>query len=831
MSSLWLDVRYAIRMMGKTPGLTAVLAITLALGIGASTTIFSVVHSVLLRPMPYDKPEELVRVYEEVHDNARTELFGLSGPDYVDLARACRSCASLGTWYHRDASLTGGDRPMLARVAFVTHTVLPLLGVKPLLGRWFDASEDPPGEPGAEWSRAYIVLGYDLWKHAFGGDPSVIGRKITHESTPMTVLGVMPPGFDFLDHVEAWIPYGRDLTRFPRGSLSDHVIARLKPGVSIEAFRDELRALAVQWGSEPDQRTSASNPAAPMYPMVARPFHADFVGSLSTTLWLLQGAALLVLLISIVNIANLLLARSEGRTREVAVRHALGASRRRLIRQFVTESLLLGGFGGALGILVATWAVDGVTALIPRSAPRSTEIALDGTAVVFAVACSLAAALLFGLAPILHARRTDLHGALKDGSPRMTGTKARLRARRALVIAEIALAVVLVIGCTVMVRSFVRLQQVDVGFRPDHLLTFDLELRHKKFPGDTPDVFWHRLQDRLRALPGVTGVTLLDELPPSRPLQAGDIRFPGRMQLPGEIWTFDYRQVVGDDFVATLGARLIQGRALLASDTGDAPPACLVNEAFARRFFPDEDPIGKRVEIFGTEPPRPPIYQTIVGVIGDIKQQGLDHPAGTEVYVPTWQYTRIPVPAHGLIVMNVVVRTERDPESSINAVTQAIAELDPVLPVAKLRTMDDILWEAVARPRFLTFLLSCFAGLALVLAAVGIYGVMSHGVALRTHEIGLRVALGAQSASVRRLVLRQAAVLVAAGVAVGVGVAIGLQYILDGSLRDLFYGERLSQPGLLAGVAIVVAVTALLATWIPARRATLIEPTVALRIE
>ena len=497
----------------------------------------------------------------------------------------------------------------------------------------------------------------------------------------------------------------------------------------------------------------------------------------------------------------------------------------------MTESVLLGGVGGALGVLAATWAVDGVTALIPRSAPRSTEIALDGTAVVFAVACSLAASLLFGLAPILHARRTDLHGALKDGSPRMTGSKARLRARRALVIAEIALAVVLVVGCTVMLRTFIRLQQVDVGFRPDHLLTFDLELRHKPFPGDTPDVFWRRVQDRLRALPGVTGVTLLDELPLSRALLADNIGFPGRMQRPGENWTVDYRQVVGDDFIATLGARLIRGRGLLPSDTGDAPPVCLVNEAFVRRFFPDEDPIGKQLEIFDPRPPRPPIYQTIVGVIGDIKQQGLDRAAGTEVYVPTWQYTRIPVPAHGLIVMYVAVRTERDPEGYINAVTQAIAELDPVLPVAKLRTMDDLLWEAVARPRFLTFLLGCFAGLALVLAAVGIYGVMSHGVALRTHEIGLRIALGAQPASVRALVLRQSGAMVAVGVAIGVGVVVGLECILDGTLRGLFFGEQLSQPEVLTGVALVVAATALLATWIPARRATLIEPTIALRIE
>jgi putative ABC transport system permease protein len=544
---------------------------------------------------------------------------------------------------------------------------------------------------------------------------------------------------------------------------------------------------------------------------------------------------LLVLLISIVNIANLLLARAETRTREVAVRHALGASRTRLVRQFLTESMLLAIIGGALGVLVAVWALDGVTALIPKAAPRANEISLDVRAVVFAVACAVAAALLFGMAPILHARRTNLYGALKDGSGRMTGSPARLRVRRALVIGEIALAVVLVIGCTVMVRSFIKLQQVELGMKPDHLLTFELELPEKKYPGITGGVFWERLQERLRALPGVKHVTYLGGMVPARPINANDINFPDKPRppfVPGFTppWNVDYWQVVGDDMQETLGVRVVKGRPIQPTDTGESPSVVLINEAFANKFFAGEDPIGKRVMIDGDDTKKDPI-QTVVGVVADIKQAGIDKRAGTEVFVPwrQWQQLGPRDKATTPFSLFVVLRTVGAPASLTASVHHVIAELDPSLPISHLRSMDDVMWEAVARPRFLTFLLATFAGIALLLAAVGIYGVMAHTVAQRTHEIGLRVALGAQPAQVRALVLRQAATLVGIGVAIGLGVAVGLQLLLDSSLRQLFYGEELSQPVLLVGVAIVV--TALLATWLPARRATKVEPTVALRSE
>ncbi|MCW5806135.1 MAG: ABC transporter permease [Deltaproteobacteria bacterium] len=828
MASLWLDLRYALRMMVKSPGLTAVLAITLALGIGASTTIFSVVNSVILRPLPYERPEELVRIYTEFNSKLALKKFWISPPEFDDLRRECRTCASVAAWAPGTASFAGGDRPVRVEAAYATHELLPLLGVRPALGRWFDASEDRPGDP------TVVVLGHRLWERAFGADPNIVGRKITLDAMPVTVIGVMPAGFDFLDRQEAWVPLCFDWAKGRRGNHYLNVIARLGPGQTIFSLRQELVSLLLGWDEKRTPNTHALGPYLPVgnsHPMIAEPFHEDLVGSLSTTLWLLQGAVLLVLLISIVNVANLLLARAETRTREVAVRHALGASRRRLLRQFVTESLLLGILGGALGVLVAVWAIDGVRALIPASAPRAAEIALDGRAVVFAVACAIGAALLFGLAPIIHARRSDLHGALKDGSPRMTGSRARLRVRRGLVIAEVALAVVLVISCTVTIRSFLKLQKVEPGFDPEHLLTFELEIPEKTYPGVTGDVFWSRVQQRMKALPGVSHVTLIDGLPPARPINANDLSFPGRVRPPpgGVIWNVDYWNVFGDDAIATLGLRLVRGRAFSPSDTLTAPGVVLINESFANKFFPGEDPIGQRMQINGEGPDRP--VQTVVGVVADLKQAGIDKPAGTELFVPVSQYSAGDAPARSPPSLYVVIRTDHDPAELTQAVYRAVAEIDPSLPISKLRTMDDVMWEAVARPRFLAFLLTSFAVLALLLAAVGVYGVMAHTVAQRTHEIGLRVALGARPAQVRAMVLRQAGTLIAGGIVIGLAGAMGLQGLLGPSLTGLFYGDALSQPLMLGGVSIAVAAAALLATWLPVRRATRVQPTVALRSE
>ncbi|HMG22666.1 MAG TPA: ABC transporter permease [Kofleriaceae bacterium] len=819
MSSLWLDLRYALRMMVRTPGLTAILLLTLAVGIGATTTIFSIVDSVVLRPLPYDRPEQLVRVYTELAGNTVYHDFPLAPAEYVDVARDCRSCATVAAWTNTTAALAGGDHPVAIRAARATHTLLPMIGVRPLLGRWFDAGEDRPGPP------TVIVLGYDVWQRAFAGDRAIVGRSIRLDARPVTVIGVMPRDFDFLDRVEAWFPLGIDPARAGHAEHFLRVVARLAPGVTVSAIDAELAALIPGWAAQfqPDDP-----PPSPSHPIYVRPFQADLVKGVVTPIWLLQGAVLLVLVIAIVNVANLLITRAETRTREIAVRHALGASRRRLVRQLITESLVLGLCGGGLGVLAAVWGVDGMIAIIPRAAPRYTEIRLDGAAVAFAAGCAIASSLVFGIAPIVHARRVDLHGALKDGSSRMTGSRGGARFRRGLVIAEIALAIPLVIGCTVMVRGFLRSQRIEPGFAPDHLLTFGIALPRAAYPGTDGDLFWTRLEDRLRGLAGTRGVALLDGMPIISGDQVWQFELPGRPRAPGEpLLLVDQARVISEDALATLAARIVRGRGISAADGPGAPASVVINQTFAARYFPDQDPIGRQLGLAigsGT------MLHTIVGVFADLKQR-IDQPPGTELMVPLRQYAQQFDPPTSAGSMVVAIRTAGDPEALIPAVQRAVAALDPSLPLIDLRSMASGMWQANARARILAQFLSVFAVLALALALVGIYGVIAHSVAQRTPEIGLRVALGARPAQVRAMVLRQAAALVAAGLALGLGAAVAIERALGPGVRDLFYGERLAQPALCAAVALAVIATALLATWIPVRRATRIEPTVALRNE
>jgi predicted permease len=825
MRSLLADIRFSLRMLGKDLGFTTVLVITLALGIGASTTIFSVVNSVLLKPLPYPQADRLVRVYTEFHAGTmHLERFWVSTPEYFDVAGVNRSFDSIGAWALGTASFSGGDRPVRVPAAYATASMLETLGVQPAMGRLYGAEEDPPkADP------QVAIIGHNLWKRAFGGDPAIVGRRILVDAMPVQIIGVMPAGFDFPGAgVEAWLPIGLDPANQQRGGHYLHVVARLADGVNLAQARGEMDALIAAWSEGKTPDGGPHHIRSGQHPMLIHPLKGEVVGSLASTLWLLQGAVLFVLLIAIANIANLLLARAESRAREIAVRHALGATRARLVRQFLTESLVLGIIGGGLGILVAVWALDATIALIPASAPRLGEIALDGASLAFAVACTVSASVLFGLAPILHTRVKDLPATLKEGSQRTTGTRARLRLRRGLVIAEVALAVVLVISCGLMVRSFIRLQQVDLGYQPDHVLTFEVEVPKKNYPEPANVIQFHqRLQERLRGLPGVRQATLMTGALPVRRLLANDIAFPGRARTEtGPNWNVDYWQVVGDDYLETLGGRLVRGRALRSSDTADTPFVVMVNEAFVRKFYPDEDPIGKLIQVTSDEKSVP---QTIVGVVADQKQAGVDRPAGTEVFFNLWQDAAIS--GGPSLIVTAVLRTEGEPGALAPAAQRVLADLDPTLPMSNLRTLDDVLWEAVARPRFLTFLLGVFAVLALLLAAVGIYGVMSYTVAQRTHEIGIRMALGAAPARVRGMVLRQAALIAAIGVGVGLLAAVALDLALERALSRLMFGVQSLDPLVYGGVGVLVVLAALLASWVPARRATRVEPTIALRAE
>lgn len=819
MNALWLDLRYAFRMMVKAPGLTAVLLVTLAVGIGATTTIFSFVDAMLLRPLPYDRPEQLLRVYTEFPGKTMFPDFPLAPSEYLDLARDCRTCAATAAWATTSAAIAGGDHPIAIRAARATQTLLPLIGVRPVLGRWFDAAEDRPGPPGV------IILGHDVWQRAFAGDRAILGRSILLDARPVTVIGVMPQGFDFLEGVEAWYPLGIDPTRAARGDHYLKVVVRRAADATGQAVDAELAALTPRWAVS-YQRDDP--PPSPSHPIYTRSLQGDLIKGVAAALWLLQGAVLLVLVIAIVNVANLLITRAETRTREIAVRHALGASRRRLVRQLITESLVLGVCGGALGVLAAVWGVDGVIAMIPPGAPRYTELRLNGAAVVFAAGCAIASSLVFGIAPIVHARRSDLHGALKDGSSRMTASRSGARFRRGLVIAEIALAIPLVVGCTVMVRGFLRSQQFDPGFATDHLLVFGVSLPRTVYPGTTGDVFWQRLEDRLRQVTGVRAAALLNDVPMSTDNNVWSFSIAGRPEPPGAPKLLvDQARVVSDRALDTLGVRIARGRGISPADTADAPAVVIVNQQVAERYFPGEDPVGRQIDLLLGDRPAP---RTIVGVFADVRQR-VDRPTGPEMMIPMKQWAELFEPPRSYRGMTAVIRTVGEPRALIPVVERAVAELDPALPLTDVRSMDELIYEGNTRARIVVQLLSAFAAIALALAALGIYGVIAHSVAQRTPEIGLRVALGARPGQVRAMVLRQAAALVAGGLAIGLGVLIAIEHAVGDGVAELFYGESFAQPALCAAVALGVAATALLATWIPARRATRIEPTVALRNE
>jgi putative ABC transport system permease protein len=684
-----------------------------------------------------------------------------------------------------------------------------------VLGRLFGPDEDQPGDP------QVVVLSHALWQRSFGGDGEIIGRKITVDGVSVKVVGVMPAGFDFPEGAEAWVPAREDPANTRRGNHRLSVVGRLRPDVTVEQARAELKVLMAGWLTRYQGRHPMGEPN---HPMLLYPLKGELIGSVQWMLLLLQGAVLFVLLISCANVSNLRLARAEARSREVAIRNALGARRGRLIQQFLTESLLLGALGGLLGLLLAFWGVNAAVSLLPEGAPRANEIGINGTVLAVGMLSALVTSLLFGLAPIVHARMQALHAALKEGQ-RTTHARARHRFRRTLVVGELALAVVLVIGCGLMIRSFVRVSQVELGFRPDHLLTFETKLPAKAYPDDRQAItFLERATERLRALPGVQNATVMKGLPPSRRLDANDLYIEGRTPPPpgqGAPWNVDFWQIAGRNYFATMGIKLLEGRLLDGRDGADAPGVVVINQTMARRFWPGESAIGKQIRARGSPEAE---LQTIVGVVADVKQQGLEAPTGTELYFPLPQAHRLGgaprLPAFA-------VRTHGDPLALAQAVRGAMAELDPQVAIARLMTMDQIMYQAVARPRFLATLLAVFAALALILAAIGIYGLMAYAVAQRTHELGIRMALGAQPASVLRMIMRQGLALAAVGLAVGLLLALAATTVLKGAL----YGAGAADPIAWAGAAILLLAVAAVANLIPARRAMLVDPVRVMRTE
>jgi predicted permease len=811
------DLRYALRLLARGPGFTAAAVLTLALGIGANAAIFSVVNSVLLAPLPYRAPERLVSIYSKFTGQG-FEHFWISPPEYQELRRMAASFEEVGGFRNQAVNVSGGERPLRVAASYLTASALATLGLPAERGRWFSAAED---EPNAE---PVVMLGDDLWRRAFGADPLLLGRRVVVDGVRRTVVGVMPASAQIGgERVEAWLPLRLGpLDPQGRGNHFLNLIARLRPGISLRRARAEMAGLLRRWQDVAGAGKHAPDPDT--HPLVIVPLLDDLVGEARPALRLLWGAVGFVLLIACANVANLQLARAEGRQREIAVRAAVGAGHRRLLRQFLTESLLLALLGDGLGLLLAVWGVRALVATHPGGIPRLAEVGLEPRSLIFTFLVSVLSGVAFGLAPALHARAGAFVGALKEGGLRATAGSGRQRLRRGLVVAEVTLAAMLVIGGGLLIRSFWQLQLVDPGFRPRGLLTMEVSLPEASYPGPAPvAAFVDRLSERLAALPGVESAAVISGLPPRRELDANDMVLEGVPKDPkGPRHNADFWQFATRDVFRTLRIPLVAGRFFTAQDGAQGSGVAVINERMAHTFWPGQDPVGRRIKSYG----RDARWLTIVGVAHDVKQQGLDQKTGTEVYFLVSQ-----VPANRVddppSTFHVVLRTARDPLLLAGPAQAAIHGLDPSLPVAHVETMDRVVGRSMARLRFVTLLVLLFAAVALVLAAVGTYGVLAQSVEQRTREIGVRMALGAEVGGILAMVLRQGLGLAAAGLVLGLSLALALRRVL----ASLLFGVSPADPATFTGVAALLALVAAAACYLPARRAAAIAPAVALRHE
>jgi predicted permease len=815
MKSLVQDLRYAIRLLLKSPGFTFLAAVTLALGIGANAAIFSVANSVLLKPLPYGDPERLVMVYSQF-PTMGFNRFWIDPVEVTELSRWIRSFDALGAYRTGFVNVEGQDEPIRVQSAVASAGLFKALGVAPQLGRAYGPQEDLPNV------EQVVVLGDGIWRRAFAADPGVVGKRIKVSGVDRTVVGVMPPGFNVESkRIDVWVPLALDPAN--PGNRGNHylfVVGRLKEGVSLEAARSELAGIVARWEKEiPDNHV----PHPENHPLLIQPLLDDLVGSVRPKILVLLGAVGLVLLIACVNVANLLLARAEARQKEIAVRTALGAGRGRLISQFLTESVVLALLGGALGLLLAFLGVRGIVAANLDSLPRVDEIGLDSRALLFTLGVSVLTGLLFGLAPALHARAGVLFESLKEGGQRTTAGSGRQVLRRTLVVLEVAFAAMLVIGGGLLIRSFWELVQVDPGFDPEGVLSFQVSLPATTYAED-PQVtgFYQNLLGRLAALPGVTAVGAMSGMPPNRDLDANDTMFESVPEDPdGPPHNVDFWQVVSRDYFKAMNIPLKEGRVFLPTDGTGTQGVAVINETMARTFWPNRSPLGDRVKAPNDAAP----WLTIVGIVGDVKQRGLDQETGTELYFLDAQTSE--TLGGTANTMNVVLRTEGDPMRLASAVQTEVRRLDPSLPVANLQPLENVVYDSLAQPRFITFLVLAFAVVALSLAAIGIYGVLAYMVEQRTQEIGVRMALGAQARQVLRMILAQGAWLVGIGLALGVAGALGLRKVI----ASVLYGVTPTDPAIFATVLLVLAAVAFLACWLPARRAMAVSPMVALRSE
>jgi putative ABC transport system permease protein len=803
------DLRFGARMLLKRPGFALVAIITLALGIGANTAIFSVINTVLLEPLPYKDPGRLVMVWED----DTTAGFARNTPapaNFVDWRDQSQSFEGMAATHRISVNLTGEGEPERIDGRRVSANLFDLLGVEPYAGRTFLAEEDQPGQ-----SRV-AILSYGLWQRRFGSDLEIIGRTITLNSVSVTVVGIMPPQFQFPSpQDELWIPIAfspQESAR--RNGHYLEVVARTRPGVTIKQARAEMETIAARLQQQyPDSNAGVSAAVVPL--------HEQVVGDIKPALFVLMGAVGFVLLIACANVANLLLARAAVRQKEIAIRLALGAGRFRLIRQFLTESILLASIGGVAGLLLALWGVNLLKAFIPESIAQARAITIDAKVLIFTLLVSVLTGLIFGLAPATQASNFNLSETLKEGGRDSAAGSRGNRVRGLLVIVEVAVSLILLIGAGLLINSFLRLRSVDPGFRSENLLTMGMVLTPQKYPDQARrSAFYTDLIGRIEALPGVQSAAVTNWIPLVFQGDNIGISIEGRPDSGPSQRPTVVTRVTSPHYFTTMGIELLRGRQFGQQDAADSPPVVIISETMARRFWPGEDPIGKRITSGEPTSADPNDWLTVIGVVNDVRQFELNADPRPQMYL---SYTQAGFFAPRFLV----VRTKGEPLSLASTVRAALWEIDKDQPVSNIRTMEDVLSGSIARQRFSMLLLGIFAVLALVLAAVGIYGVMSYSVAQRTREIGIRMALGAQRRDVLKLVISQGMKLAIAGVTAGLAGA----FLLTRLIESLLFGVSANDPVTFILIAFLLTGVALLACYVPARRATRVDQIIALRYE
>jgi putative ABC transport system permease protein len=813
MEMFWQDLRYGVRMLLKAPSVSIVATIALALGIGANTAIFSVVNTVLLRPLPFAKADQLFNVWET--DSVRGSQRGASSYlNFADWRDQSHSFTHMASYHTADFIFTGHGDSNRLQGAVVNADLFPLLEASPMIGRTFRPEEDKPGESGR-----VVLLSQQLFQKRFGADPNVINQSMILDGKPYTIIGVMSQSFQFPvqnDPVDLWTTVavdreGEEPITEERGAHYMNVIARLKPGVAREQAQTEMTAIGSRLEQQyPDKNLHKSIRLEPMLEAL--------VGDIRPALLILLGAVGCVLLIACANVANLLLARAMARQKEMAIRSALGASRIRVIRQLLTESIVLSLTGGLLGLVLAAWWSDLLVALGKENIPRAMQVGLDWYVLTFNLVVSVLTGIIFGLVPALHSSKTELTESLKEGSRGAGEGAHRHRMRGILVVSELAIAVVLLVVAGLLIQSLWRLRNVSPGFEPQNLLTFAVAVPEVKYPTERQDQFFRELVSRVQALPGVRSAGAVIPLPLTGDMFRISFEQEGHPVAKGDQPSADFF-AVSDDYFKTLGVRMLKGREFTQRDSAKAPGVIIINEAFAKKYFPNEEPIGKRLKPGISTTEQKADWREIVGVVADVRNRNLSSELRPGYFLPQSQ---IPFSQ-----MSIVVRTVNDPHTLVTQVQNEVHGMDPDVPVFSVKTMEEYISATVAAPRFNSTLLGIFASVALILTIVGLYGVMSYSVAQRTNEIGIRMALGAQTRDVMSLIVFQGLKLVWIGLGIGLLGALASTWIL----KSLLFGVTHNDPLTFIVVSVILSLVALLACYVPARRATRLDPLQALHYE